>query len=170
MTFPLLLSVLIFSGVKVFKVAILSLNEIMERHARMKTDYKELLKRAHEKFPPELLKKGRFEMPVFQSYPVGMRTIVRNFGNVAETLRRDPQHLLKFLTKEMATAATIEGGRAIFQGKFPNPTLQNLVGRYAERFVVCPVCKSYDTKIVKERRLFFLTCEACGARSSVPSV
>jgi len=149
----------------------LSLKEAMsERCTRVKTDYKELLKRAHEKFPPELLKKGRFEMPVFQSYPVGMRTIVRNFGNVAEALRRDPQHLLKFLTKEMATAATIESGRAIFQGKFPNQTLQNLLGRYAERFVVCPVCKSYDTKIVKERRLFFLTCEACGARSSVPTV
>ena len=136
----------------------------------MKTDYKELLKRAHEKFPPELLKKERFEMPVFQSYTVGMRTIVRNFGSVAESLRRDPQHLLKFLTKEMATAATLEGGRAIFQGRFPNETLQHLLSRYAERFVVCPVCKSYDTKIVKERRLFFLRCEACGARSSVPTM
>ena len=136
----------------------------------MKTDYKELLKRAHEKFPPELLKKGRFEMPVFQSHTVGMRTIIRNFGSVAETLRRDPQHLLKFLTKEMATAATMESGRAIFQGKFPNDTLQHLMSRYGERFVLCPVCKSYDTKIVKEKRLFFLTCEACGARSSVPTI
>lgn len=136
----------------------------------MKTDYEELLKRAHEKFPPELLKKGRFEMPVFQSHMVGMRTIVRNFGSVAGALRRDPQHLLKFLTKEMATAATTEGERAIFHGKFPNQTLQNLLSRYADRFVVCPVCKSYDTKIVKEKRLFFLTCEACGARSSVHTV
>jgi translation initiation factor 2 subunit 2 len=136
----------------------------------MKTDYEELLKRAHDKFPPELLKKGRFEMPLFQSHTVGMRTIVRNFESVAESLRRDPQHLLKFLTKEMATAATSEGERAIFQGKFPNQTLQNLLSRYAERFVACPVCKSYDTKIVKEKRLFFLICEACGARSSIPAV
>jgi len=133
-------------------------------------DYEELLKRAHEKFPPELLKKGRFEMPVFQSHTVGMRTIVRNFDEVAGVLRRDPQHLLKFLTKEMATAATTESGRAIFHGKFPNQTLQNLLNRYAERFVKCPICGSYDTKLVKERRIFFLTCEACGARSSLPVV
>ncbi len=136
----------------------------------MKLDYEELLKRAHEKFPPELLKKGRFVLPVFGSHVVGMRTTIRNFNEVAQALRRDPQHLLKFLTKEMATAATSEGGRAIFQGKFPTDTLQRLLERYAERFVKCPVCGSYDTKIVKEKRLFFLTCEACGARSSVPTV
>jgi translation initiation factor 2 subunit 2 len=128
------------------------------------------LKRAHEKFPPELLKKDRFVLPVFQSHIVGMRTTIRNFNEVAQGFRRDHQHLLKFLTKEMATAATTEGGRAIFQGKFPNDTLQRLLERYAERFVKCPVCGSYDTKIVKERRLFFLICEACGARSSVPTV
>jgi translation initiation factor 2 subunit 2 len=136
----------------------------------LKSEYLELLKRAHEKFPPELLKKRRFVLPVFQSHVVGMRTTIRNFGEVAQTLRRDPQHLLKFFSKEMATAATIEGGRAIFQGKFNNDTLQRLLERYAERFVKCPVCGSYDTKIVKERRLFFLICEACGARSSVPTV
>ena len=136
----------------------------------MKSDYEALLKRAHEKFPPELLKKGRFVLPMIQSHVVGMRTIVRNFDEVAQGLRRDPQHLLKFLTKEMATAATTESGRAIFQGKFPNDTLQRLLERYAERFVKCPVCGSYDTKIIKEKRLFFLGCEACGARSSVPTV
>lgn len=136
----------------------------------MKSDYEALLKRAHEKFPPELLKKGRFVLPVFGSHIVGMRTTIRNFNEVAQSLRRDPQHLLKFLSKEMATAATTESGRAIFQGKFPNDTLQRLLERYAERFVKCPVCGSYDSKIVKEKRLFFLTCEACGARSSVPTV
>jgi len=136
----------------------------------MKTDYKQLLKRAHENLPPETMKKGRFEMPVFQSYMVGIRTFVRNFKDVADVLNRDPQHLLKFFTKEMATAATTEGGRVIFQGKFPPDTLRVLLQRYVDRFVKCPVCRSYDTKIVKERRLSFLICEACGARSSAPPI
>jgi len=39
--------------------------------------------------------------------------------------------------------------------------------RYLETFVVCPVCKRPDTKIIKEKRLSFLMCEACGARSSI---
>ncbi|MBK5133178.1 translation initiation factor IF-2, partial [Candidatus Bathyarchaeota archaeon] len=30
-----------------------------------------------------------------------------------------------------------------------------------------PVCKRPDTKIAKDKRLIFLDCNACGARSSV---
>ena len=39
--------------------------------------------------------------------------------------------------------------------------------RYLEGYVVCPVCKRPDTKIVKEKRLSFLVCNACGAKSSI---
>ncbi|MCD6263176.1 translation initiation factor IF-2, partial [Candidatus Bathyarchaeota archaeon] len=39
---------------------------------------------------------------------------------------------------------------------------------YTKRYVICPVCKRPDTRIVKEKRLAFLVCEACGARSSIP--
>ena len=67
----------------------------------------------------------------------------------------------------MATAATIQGGKVIFQGKFRRDTFDRLVQRYIERFVICPVCKLPDTKIVKEKRLSFIICEACGAKSSV---
>jgi translation initiation factor 2 subunit 2 len=96
-----------------------------------------------------------------------MRTVIYNFKEVADALDRDPQHLLKFLTGEMATAATAQGSRVIFQGKFSEDTFQRLIQRYLENFVVCPVCKRPDTKIVKEKRLSFLVCQACGARSSV---
>jgi translation initiation factor 2 subunit 2 len=75
--------------------------------------------------------------------------------------------LLKFLTGEMATAATVQGSRVIFQGKFSEDTFNRLIRRYLESYVVCPICKRPDTKIVKEKRLSFLVCQACGARSSI---
>jgi translation initiation factor 2 subunit 2 len=96
-----------------------------------------------------------------------MRTIIYNFKDVAGALDRDTQHVLKFLSGEMATAATMQESRAIFQGKFPNDTFQRLLQRYLGNFVVCPICKRPDTKIVKEKRLLFLVCKACGARSSI---
>jgi len=99
-----------------------------------------------------------------------MRTIIHNFKGIAETLNRPPQHLLKFLAKEMATAGVIDDERAIFQGKFENETLQHLVERYTKEYVICPICKRPDTKIVKEKRLWFLICEACGAKSSIRPV
>jgi len=96
-----------------------------------------------------------------------MRTIITNFKELADVLDRDPQHILKFLTREMATAATFHESRAIFQGKFRRESFDRLLQRYMESFVVCPVCKRPDTKILKEKRLSFLICNACGARSAI---
>jgi translation initiation factor 2 subunit 2 len=130
-------------------------------------NYDELLKRARSEVPEVTLKKERLEMPNLYVSMVGMRTTISNFKDVADTLDRDPQHILKFLTREMATAATYHDGRAIFQGKFPRDTFERLLQRYMEAFVTCPVCKRPDTKIIKEKRLSFIVCNACGAKSSV---
>ncbi len=133
----------------------------------MKYDYEALLKRARSQLPEVTSKRERLEIPGLHYTVVGMRTVIHNFKEVAETLNRDPQHILKFLTGELATAAIIQESRVIFQGKFPRETIERLLQRYMETFVTCPVCKRPDTKIVKEKRLSFLVCEACGAKSSV---
>lgn len=133
----------------------------------MKYDYDKLLKRARSQIPEIATKQERLELPRLRYSIIGMRTMIYNFREVADALNRDPQHLLKFLTGEMATAATSQESRVIFQGKFSADTLERLIQRYVESFVVCPVCKRPDTKVVKEKRLSFLVCEACGARSSI---
>ena len=133
----------------------------------MEYDYDTLLKRARTQLPEIGSKRERLELPRLNYARIGMRTVIFNFKEIADALDRDPQHLLKYLTGEMATAATIQGSRVIFQGKFSEDTFHRLMERYLETFVVCPVCKRPDTKIVKEKRLSFLVCEACGAKSSI---
>ncbi|MDI6847213.1 MAG: translation initiation factor IF-2 subunit beta [Candidatus Bathyarchaeia archaeon] len=133
----------------------------------MEYDYEDLLKRASSQIPEVVSKRERLELPRINLSVIGMRTVVYNFKEIADALNRDPQHPLKFLTREMATAATMQESRVIFQGKFSQETLGRLMQRYMESFVICPVCKRPDTKIVKEKRLSFLVCEACGAKSSV---
>jgi len=139
---------------------------IME-HQQMEYDYEELLKRARSQIPEVTSKRERLELPRLTHSVIGMRTIIHNFKEIAEALNRDPRHQLKFLTREMATAATMQESRVIFQGKFSRETFERLLQRYMEQFVTCPVCKRPDTKIVKEKRLSFLVCEACGAKSSI---
>jgi len=134
---------------------------------QMKYDYDALLKKARSQIPEITSKHERLELPRLNHSVIGMRTIIYNFKEIAEALNRDPQHLLKFLTRETATAATIQESRAIFKGKFSHETIERLLQRYMETFVTCPVCKRPDTKIVKEKRLSFLVCEACGAKSAV---
>jgi len=139
---------------------------LMEKR-HLKYDYEELLKKARSQIPEVSSKRERIELPRLRHSVIGMRTIIYNFKEIADLLNRDPQHILKFLSKETATAATLMESRAIFKGKFSQDTLQRLLQRYLEAFVVCPVCKRPDTKVVKEKRLSFLVCEACGAKSSV---
>ena len=98
---------------------------------------------------------------------IGMRTILHNLKEIVDALNRDPQHLLRFLSREMATAGSVDGPRAVFHGSFRSDTLDRLIKRYTDEFVMCPICKRPDTKITKEGRFYFLSCDACGARSSV---
>jgi translation initiation factor 2 subunit 2 len=133
----------------------------------MKYNYDELLKRACSQMPEVSLKRERLELPRLYIRTVGMRTIISNFKEVADVLNRNPQHILKFLTREMATAATFHESRAVFQGRFKHDSFERLLTRYMESFVICPVCKRPDTKITKEKRLSFLICNACGAKSSI---
>lgn len=138
-----------------------------KRLTSLSVDYEKLLDRAYETLPARTSSGERFEIPRIVGIRVGTRTIVQNFGDIADRLNRDPQHVIKFLSREMATAITMEGSRAIFQGKFPEAAIARLLEIYAQRFVICPICKRPDTKLEREARFFFLRCEACGARSSV---
>jgi len=133
-------------------------------------NYRELLERAQSQLPSDAHEHKRFEVPQPRSFIVGMRTILANFKEICDSLNRDTRHVLKFFSGEMATAATMQRNRAIFQGKFRYDTFERLIQRYVKEFVVCPVCTRPDTKIVKDRRFLFLVCEACGARSSISTL
>ncbi|MFW6117442.1 MAG: translation initiation factor IF-2 subunit beta [Thermoproteota archaeon] len=133
----------------------------------MDYDYDDMLKKVRSKIPQVFSKEKRLEIPRIHHSVAGSRTIFHNFKQVAEALNRDPEHLLKYLSGEMATAGTYQDPRVVFNGKFSRRTLETLLKRYMDQYVTCPVCGLPDTRIVKEKRLSFLVCEACGAKSSI---
>ncbi len=130
-------------------------------------DYEQLLERALRQVPKHVTKHERFEIPRARVVIIGTRTIIQNFKEICDILRREPRHLARFLLRELATAGDIEGDMLALQGKFSRSAINRLIKIYTESYVICPVCGSPDTRLVKEKRLMFLVCEACGARSSV---
>ena len=130
-------------------------------------EYEKNLERALSLVPKDKSSGDRFELTRLQVNLTGNRTVITNFKELCDHLNRDPQHVLKFLSAELATAATIEAGRIIFQGKFSEDALTRLLSRYVQDCVICPACTRPDTKIIKEGRISFLVCEACGAKSSI---
>ena len=135
----------------------------------MSKDYKSLLERAYKELPDQVESFDRWTVPRPIVRSAGRRTLIMNFKDIADELRRDPNHLLKFLSGELATLATINEGRATFQGRFNTDTIRNLMEIYANKYVICPVCKRPDSTLLREKRLWFLQCDACGAKSSVGS-
>jgi len=132
-------------------------------------DFERLLDKAYEELPENVKShRSRFEVPAAQVTIAGNRTIIENFADIAEAMNREPSHLLKFLLREVATAGTLEGRRAVLQGRFTPYLIANKLKKYLKDFVICPVCGSPDTKIIKKGRFYFLKCEACGAETPIP--
>ncbi len=134
----------------------------------MEKDYKSMLNRAYDELPEQSFEEqDRFQVPRARVTQQGRRSIIMNFNEIAETIQRDPEHLLKFLLKETATRGNYDGTRVVFQGKFTQDSIRNLIEIYTNKYVICPVCGRPDTHIVRDKRLSFLQCDACGARSSI---
>ncbi|MEM2144509.1 MAG: translation initiation factor IF-2 subunit beta [Candidatus Jordarchaeaceae archaeon] len=133
-------------------------------------EYERLLDRARSQVPPEVFESKRFDIPRVMIFVEGNRTIIKNYKDIALALNRDPQHLLKYLMRELATSGIIEGQRAVFQGKFTSKSLDDLISRYTKTYVLCSECGKPDTHIEKQDRFQFLVCEACGAKASVKTI
>ncbi|MEM5773318.1 MAG: translation initiation factor IF-2 subunit beta [Candidatus Aenigmatarchaeota archaeon] len=133
-------------------------------------NYEELLKKAMEKLPKRSEEKKRFVVPEVEFEFSGSKTIFKNFGEISDVLRREKQHLAKYFFKELATPGSIEGNNIIFQRKIPSGLLQEKLNAYIKKFVYCKVCGEPDTRLVREDRIFFIICEACGAKYPVENV
>lgn len=129
--------------------------------------YEEMLNRCMSRIPKECRDQGRFTMPVAEVLIQGQRTMFVNFNDVASCLRRDPKHMLKFFTKELATSSEEQDKKIIFQGRFPGMLMNRKLETYAKEYVICPNCGKPDTKLLKSDRLELIKCEACGNKQAV---
>ena len=133
-------------------------------------EYKELLKKAREKLPKSVFEKKRFEIPKIIGHVQGNRTVLSNFLQIADILRREPEHLLKYILKGLATPGEIKkSGSVIIGAKIGASRINEKIRQYANEFVLCQECGKPDTKIEKEGNFHFLKCQACGARHPIKS-
>ena len=112
----------------------------------------------------------RFEVPTVISEIQGNKTLIKNFGKIVKTLRRDVNHLSKFLFKQLATPGEKRDTVLILQRKVSHRMLQQKIEEYVKEYVYCKECGKPDTKLVKEDRFTFMKCEACGAKYPIRNV
>ena len=135
----------------------------------MKTsEYEKLLKRIDIKDPKTSNDTdSRFVVPPVDVMWEGQKTFLRNFTEYPKIMRRDPAKLLQYLSKEFAVPAERVGDSAMFIGKRDPDDFTRLLNIYSTDYIKCMTCQSPDTRIEKEKRINFLICEACGAKSTI---
>ena len=133
-----------------------------------KTVYEKLLKRIDsERSKNSTETDSRFELPPVDVMWEGQRTYLRNFSDFPKIMRRDSAKLLQYLSKEFAVPAERIGDSAMFVGRRDPDDFTRLLKIYVNDYIMCPTCKSPDTRTEKEKRISFLICEACGAKSTI---
>src|SRR3989338_4060172 len=117
--------------------------------------YEKLLDKLYKEVKP--IQSGeRFEVPPVKGHVEGVKTIVSNLFQIASLIRRKPEHLIKFLSREVASLAIIEGERVIFNRKLNSDMLNKKIQSYVNEFVLCSECKKPDTELMKQGDFMFL--------------
>jgi translation initiation factor 2 subunit 2 len=133
-------------------------------------EYEEMLDRAYKGLPEILKEESRFQVPEIDSVIQGRVTVIQNFGDILKTLSRSPDMMSKYFLGEMGTSGEYDATRLVLKGQFRAPQLQDKLESFVQAFVMCPECKRPDTKIIQEKRMSFLKCEACGAKHSIATI
>jgi translation initiation factor 2 subunit 2 len=132
-------------------------------------DYEQLLNEAYDKVKKSEGNGERFEIPKVEGHFEGKKTIINNFFQIASYIRRNPEHFQKFMLRELAASGQKEGDRLILNINVPSAKMNQKVEQYVKEFVLCGECGKPDTELLKEDRLTFVHCLACGAKHSVRS-
>ncbi len=132
-------------------------------------DYEKLLNEAYSKVKQIDTNGERFEIPKIEGHFEGKKTIITNFFQIASHIRREPEHFLKFLLKELATSGNFKGDRLILNNKISSSKINPKIENYVKEFVLCKECGKPDTELIKEtsNRVTFIHCLACGAKHPV---
>jgi len=131
-------------------------------------DYDKLLDNIYSNLPEKAASEERFEMPKFQYFSEGNKTIIKNFKFVTDKIRREPEFLSKFLSKELAVPTEVQGERLILQRRLTGDILNKKLIEFIEKYVVCKQCNRPDTHVEDAgKRLRDMVCESCGARAAI---
>lgn len=156
-------------------------NDLLERDEVYRTQFlKELQAKTESssKNNEEIHVFGRLRVPTPQlERDGGAHVRVENFGVIAASLRRDPKHLVAFLSKEGGLSSSLAGTngsvlRVQWRGGrgFPQ-RIHSILKKYIVTFVTCQECRGAITELrAQSGGTWEVQCRRCNAHRFVPSL
>jgi len=126
-------------------------------------DYESSLDRALDDVPDIAGSDERLSVPDAVAQTDGAFTRLTNLAAIADALARDPEHVHRYIQRDLGTNGQYDDGRARYNGDFSGSDFDASVSRYVEEYVRCSECGLPDTRLVMEDRTTMLRCDACGA-------
>jgi len=132
-------------------------------------EYEVMLERGKKNLPEVAAATERFNVPKVAGHLEGNKTVISNFFQIASIFNRSPEHLLKYVNRELAAKGELKRPLLVFNTKLPSFKINEKIQQYVDEFVICKECGKPDTKLYKEGIVTFMKCQACGARHSINS-
>ena len=111
--------------------------------------------------PPQVLREGT------------KKTVFSNLMEICNAMHRNHDHVIQYMMAELGTSGTLDGqNRLIIKGRFLPKVFEGVLRHYFIEYVICQMCKSSDTQLIKDpkTRLSNCVCQACGASRSVSAI
>ena len=109
--------------------------------------------------PPEVMREGT------------KKTVFVNLMDLCKQMHRPSEHVLNYMLSELGTSGSLDGQqRLIVKGRFMPKAFEVIIRRYVNEYVLCHACKSPDTVLDREQRLYHLRCQQCGASRTVQAI
>jgi translation initiation factor 5 len=90
----------------------------------------------------------------------GIKTELVNIENIAKSLARDSESIMKFLGYELGTL--VNG--IVINGKFEENIIKDLLEKYITKYVSCGCCGNPETFFVVRKKILKSECKACGEK------
>lgn len=67
---------------------------------------------------------------------------------------------MNFILSELGATGSVDGdNKLVIKGRFQQKQIESVLKAYIREYVTCHTCRSPNTILTKENRLFFLQCE-----------
>ena len=123
---------------------------MVESSPTMAEDYRALLDRAHQLLPPVRVATERFQIPDPDVMTDGKNTVIRNFKEITDVLRREPEHVMGYLARELGAPRRPRPPEGVLKSRVNREQIAQRLREYSEKYVICSECKRPDTHLSKD--------------------
>eukprot|EP00914_Ancora_sagittata_P029262 GHVO01057852.1.p1 GENE.GHVO01057852.1~~GHVO01057852.1.p1 ORF type:complete len:356 (+),score=61.44 GHVO01057852.1:123-1070(+) len=85
-------------------------------------------------------------------------------AEIAKALKRPPEYCTRFCGTELGTIYKFDSteGKAIINGSHKAETLQQIMDKFIQLYVICPKCSLPEVDLMVKKKRIFGRCNACG--------